>query len=208
MHRVVQEISEANSWRDGEFAKFKVNSTGVEESLWFRMCIPMIYAHWEGYVVDSLKTLISHLNSLNLDPTSVQTNLVVVGMGDSYKRLSGKQSFEQRVEFTDKFSQLFKGSLEFSRKVNTRSNLKSSVLKELCVMFGLRFEEFGVFASDIDTLVHIRNSIAHGENSVLPDQNNILKYINSVSSATDVLLIEIERFLDSETYLELRNQTS
>lgn len=204
MHRVVEEISVSNEWRDGEFAKFKVNSTNVDEHLWYRMCIPMIYAHWEGYVVDSLKTLIGYLNSLELDPKLVQTNLVVVGMGDTYKRLSGKQSFTQRIEFTDHFAELYSKSLKFTRKINTKSNLKSSVLKELCEMFGFRYSEFNEFTSDIDTLVNIRNSIAHGENSFLPDHENINKYIVSVTGATDVLLSEIELFVESEVYLELR----
>ena len=204
MHRVIAEISDANNWRDGEFANFKINSTGVDENLWYRMCIPMIYAHWEGYVVDSLKTLIGYLNGLNLDPNRVQTYLVVVGMGDTYKKLSGKQSFEQRVEFTNVFSELYRENMKFARKINTKSNLKSSVLKELCDMFGFRFDKFNDFTSDIDRLINIRNSIAHGENSFLPDQDNVEKYINAVNGATDVLLSEIEIFLESETYLERR----
>jgi hypothetical protein len=48
---LIEEILEANSWRDGDFAKFKANTYNVDEELWFRMCIPMIYAHWEGCVV-------------------------------------------------------------------------------------------------------------------------------------------------------------
>ena len=71
-------------------------------------------------------------------------------------------------------------------------------------MFGFRFSEFNEFTSDIDTLVNIRNSIAHGENSFLPDQENINKYIVAINGATDVLLNEIELFVESEVYLELR----
>ena len=71
-------------------------------------------------------------------------------------------------------------------------------------MFGFRFDKFNDFTSDIDRLINIRNSIAHGENSFLPDQDNVEKYINAVNGATDVLLSEIEIFLESETYLERR----
>lgn len=60
MHKVVDEIVTSNEWRDGEFAKLKVGSIGLDEALWCRMCIPMIYAHWEGYVVTSLKILIDY----------------------------------------------------------------------------------------------------------------------------------------------------
>jgi len=56
-HKVIDEIIESNRWRDGEFAKFKIKALSIDESLWCRMCIPMIYAHWEGFVVSSLKIL-------------------------------------------------------------------------------------------------------------------------------------------------------
>lgn len=201
MHRVVEEIASTNTWRDGEFAKFKVNAADVDEELWCRMCIPMIYAHWEGYVVTSLKILIHHLNDLKLEPKDVPTNLVVVGLGDTYRTLSGKQSFKQRIEFTDRFSGLYQKSLKFTKKINTRSNLKSDVLEELCDMFLFKFNNFSEYTGDIDRLVNIRNSIAHGENSIVPNMKNVEKYIEAVTNAMDVLLSEIQTFLDNEDYL-------
>lgn len=201
MHRVIAEIIESNSWRDGEFAKFKVNAANVDEILWCRMCIPMIYAHWEGYVVSSLKVLIQHLNNLSLSPRNVPTNLVVISLGDSYRSLSGKQSFKQRIEFTDKFSTLYKASLKFATKIDTKSNLKSDVLEELCEMFGFNYGRFKDCTPDIDRLVNIRNSIAHGENSIKPDMANVLKYIDSVVHAIDMFTDEIGRFVEQEEYL-------
>lgn len=201
MHKVVEEITGTNEWRDGEFAKFKVNANNVDEELWCRMCIPMIYAHWEGYVVSSLKVLIKHLNDLQLEPKDVPTNLVVVGLGDTYKTLSGKQSFKQRIEFTDRFSGLYQKSLKFAKKINTKSNLKSDVLEDLCIMFKFEYDNFREHIGDIDRLVNIRNSIAHGENSILPDIKNIEKYIEAVRNAMDVLVNEIQQFLDNEYYL-------
>ncbi|MGY6554184.1 MAG: MAE_28990/MAE_18760 family HEPN-like nuclease [Wenzhouxiangella sp.] len=201
MHKVIEEITESNNWRDGEFAKFKLNPANLDKQLWFRMCIPMIYAHWEGFVVSSLKILIRYLNSLELKPDSVRTHLIVVGLGASYRSLSGKQSFKQRVEFTDRFSSLYKNSLKFAKKVDTKSNLKSTVLEELCEMFGFDFANFTNYTSDIDRLVNIRNSIAHGENSVIPDRENIEKYITVVVSAMDALVDEMQKFLDEEEYL-------
>ena len=186
MHRVVEDIIESNRWRDGEFAQFKINRAGVEETLWCRMCIPMIYAHWEGFVVSSLKILIKHLNVLELTPHQIQTYLIVMGLGDQYNSLSGKQSFAQRVVFKNSFKELMQNNIKFSKKVETKSNLKSNVLKELCEMFGFEFERFKNQVGDIDRLIHIRNSIAHGENSINPDFENLTKYITSVNEAMDI----------------------
>jgi hypothetical protein len=201
-HEVIVEIQEDNNWRDGELAKFKINPHKVDQKLWDRMCIPMIYAHWEGYVVSSLRLLINHLNKLQLNPGDVDTKLIVIGLGKTYNSLSGKQSFDQKVIFTDKFIVIFERAIKFDRNIDTKSNLNSKVLKELCDMFGFDFENFKDLTSDIDRIVTVRNKIAHGENSILPDADSIEKYISSVASATDIIIQEIDRFLTNKSYLK------
>lgn len=199
-HNLIDEIQADNNWRDGELAIFKVNPQNVDASLWNRMCLPMIYAHWEGYVVSSLKLLISHLNSLKLNPNEVPTNLIVLGLGTKYNSLSGKQSFEQKVVFTDSFIEIFKNEIKFKKDIDTKSNLNSKVLKELCTVFGFNFDVFKDVTSDIERIVMFRNRIAHGENSLLPDAENIEKYILSITQATDLLLTEIDNFVSNESF--------
>lgn len=201
MHSVVSEIVVNNDWRDGEFAKYKANSLNVEETLWCRMCIPMIYANWEGFVVDALKIMLNHLNKLELQSTQLPSNLVVVGLGDAYRTLSGKQSFQQRIDFTNSFNDLLSKPVKFKTKVDTKSNLKSDVFNELCGSFDFDSDKFKELLKDIDRLVHIRNSIAHGENSINPNMVNIERYIESVKSAIDLLLYEIDEYLSLEKYL-------
>lgn len=200
MHDLIEEIQEENRWRDGELALFKQNPQKVDIKLWNRMCLPMIYAHWEGYVVNSLKLLIGHLNSLELSPNEVPTKLVVLGLDKSYSSLSGKQSFDQRIDFTNRFKELFQKALKFKKEVDTKSNLNSKVLKELCTIFGFNFEAFKDVTSDIDRVVTFRNRIAHGENSIVPESEGIEKYIISITVATDALLTEINDFISNENY--------
>ncbi|NEX62484.1 MAE_28990/MAE_18760 family HEPN-like nuclease [Noviherbaspirillum galbum] len=202
-HKVVVEILENNKWRFGEFARVKTNSAKVDEKFWCRLCIPVIYAHWEGFVVDSLKEMLKYLNSLKLNPSLVPTNLVVFCLGDSYRSLSGKQSFEQRIEFTKKFNKLLSNTLSFATKIETKSNLKSDVLKNVCGVFRFDFDRFSDVVHELDRLVHLRNSIAHGENAIVPDMQNILKYIDAVSNAMDLLIEEIDSFLNDEKYLDV-----
>lgn len=200
MHKVVDEIVVSNEWRDGEFAKFKINAAAVDDTLWCRMCVPMVYAHWEGYVVSSLKLLIDYLNELKLLASDIPTKLVVVGLGDTYRSLSGKQSFSQRIEFTERFRNLLLATVKFNKQINTKSNLKSGVLEDLCDMYGFDFARFSDVTGDIDRLVNIRNSIAHGENSFVVNMDNVKKYIDSVTTAMDIFREEIEVFLVREGY--------
>lgn len=201
MHKIAEEIYETNSWRDGEFAKFKANTYQVDSTLWGRMCVPMIYANWEGFVVSSLKLLLQHLNTLNLSPVQIPIRLVVVGLGDTYRTLSGKQTFEQRCTFTEKFNDLLRNTVKFKTKIETKSNLHSEVLKELCLMFDFDFSRFKDVCSMLDRLVHVRNCIAHGENSILPTQENLEKFIEAVKESIDILVSEIDNFLMQESYL-------
>ncbi|NVK38969.1 MAG: hypothetical protein HWE18_13670 [Gammaproteobacteria bacterium] len=200
MHDLIEEIQEENRWRDGELAIFKQNPQNVDTNLWNRICLPMIYAHWEGYVVNSLKLLIGHLNSLELSPDEVSTKLVVLGLDKSYSSLSGKQSFKQRIEFTNRFKELFQKALKFKKEIDTKSNLNSKVLEELCTIFDFNFDAFKDVKSDIDRVVTFRNRIAHGENSIIPESEAIEKYILSITAATDALLSEINDFISNENY--------
>lgn len=201
-HAVIEEIVASNYWRDGEFAKFKTQAHHMDEAMWCRMCIPMIYAHWEGFVVSALKIMLRHLNGLQLNSTQVPTKLFVLCLGDAYGFLNGKQSFEQKVEFTEKFNILLKSTLKFATKIKTESNLKSKVLEDLCLIFGFDFAKFGNELADIDRLINIRNSIAHGENSIGIDISNVDKYIDAVKNAMEILQNEINLFLEDERYLK------
>lgn len=202
MNELINEISINNEWRDGEFAKFKINQSNVPPTLWFRMCVPMIYAHWEGFVVDALKTLLKHLNKMELDHAQLKTHLVVTSLGDSYNSLSGKQSFDQKITFTEKFYDLLNHKVKFKPQINTKSNLRFDVLEDICSKFGFNSTRFTHLKSDINRIVDIRNCIAHGENSIVPDVQNITRYIDSVKSAMDILLEEIDLFLTNKSYLQ------
>ena len=203
-HTVIEEIVASNNWRDGEFAKFKTHALHMDEALWYRMCVPMIYAHWEGFVTSSLKVMLIYLNGLKLNSAQVPTKLFVLCMGDSYSFLNGKQSFKQRVEFTDKFNLLRTKTIQFTTKIETKANLKAQVLEELCFIFDFDFTKFSNETASIDQLVNIRNRIAHGENSFEIDPTNISNYISTVKNAMEILQNEISLFLENERYLTCR----
>ncbi|PIK15106.1 MAE_28990/MAE_18760 family HEPN-like nuclease [Halobacteriovorax sp. JY17] len=203
MHRVIEEIQIGNEWREKEFAKFKANQKGVDETLWCRMCTPMIYAHWEGFAKNSLEVMLKHLNSLNLCSEAVNTKILVYSLGDAYKPLSGKQAFMQRLQFTDAFKEKIFNTVSVPSKVNTKSNLSIKVLRELCSIFDFDESKLEAIAPDITRLVKIRNSIAHGENSFVLNQENLNKYITAVQTAIDYLTNEIEVFITNEKYMKL-----
>jgi len=204
MHEITEEIQLENQWRESEFARFKTNPDKVNDNLWNRMCVPMIYAHWEGYVHSSIKILIKYLNKKKLQSSEVKTKLLVQSLNKSYGFLSGKQSFTQRLQFTENFEKLLVNEFYIEAKVDTKSNLKAAVLNDICIGFDFNFEIFSPQSPVIDRLVHVRNAIAHGQNSYVLTNENIQNFITAVQKNSDCLLAEIESFLLEEKYLKTK----
>lgn len=74
MHQLTEEIMASKEWRIRELEALKkigiiaLNEYPLrEQQQYYRMCIPYIYAHWEGFVVESFKLLITYLNNEQLD---------------------------------------------------------------------------------------------------------------------------------------------
>lgn len=201
MDSVVAEILEENSWRDGEFARLKIVAPTVDEAIWCRMALLMVYAHWEGFIVSATKILFRNLSAHGVRSKDATTEILVTCLKDSYRRLSGKQSFEQRVEFTREFLLLIDSDIKMQGKLDTRSNLNSKVLSEICAILKFDFNRYSELTSDIDRLVNIRNNIAHGENAFVLDRVNIQNYIRVVTEAIDVFVEQVEGLVSSKTYL-------
>ncbi|TAE00777.1 MAG: hypothetical protein EAZ97_04990 [Bacteroidetes bacterium] len=90
--------------------------------------------------------------------------------------------FSRRLEFTEKFDEIFgvntngkiikipvanqnkrkKGEDHIKGLVDTESNLKLSVIRKILFQLGLPYDEFKIYDSSINQLLHNRNEIGHG----------------------------------------------
>ncbi len=206
MNNVIEEIRQENRWRQNDFANMKLlyqNISSQHQDLFLRMTIPYLYAHWEGFALDSLKKLINYFNKLRLQHEDVKINIFVLSLNDKFNFLKGKQSFSQKYEFSENFLKSLENELKFDKKnIDTKSNLKFDVLTELCEIFGFEKQRFENFRHDLDKLVNIRNSIAHGENSYVLSLENFDKYIELINDLMFHLQTEIEEYLSQKRYLK------
>jgi len=116
--------------------------------------------------------------------------------------LAGKQSFEQRCEFSSRFIANLAQELKFDKKnISSKSNLNREVFLELCQIFGFENTNFDNYLTDLQQLVNIRNSIAHGENSSLLNLDNLEKYSELVKNLIFLLTEEIKNYLEEKKYL-------
>lgn len=200
---IIDEIQINNNWRELDFAKFKIIHSTLNsdlQPLFLRMCIPMIYAHWEGFVVSSLKTVIETLNKKELKHDEVKVNIFVLAIQEKFNYLKGKQSFVQKCQFSENFISRLENKLSFNKKIDTKSNLNFTVLQELCEIFGFSINEFNEYELELNKLVNIRNSIAHGENSYVIQLENIEKYIMLITNLIFTFENEIDKFIKEKKY--------
>lgn len=209
MHPLTNEIIASREWRMRELEDLKkvgilVLNTYPQKvkNQYYRMCIPYIYAHWEGFIVESFKQLISFLNDLHLDKKLVRNELYAFSLQDILKPLAGKQSFEQTCQFAQNFTENYDRALYIDPALLTaKSNLN---YKQLVVILG----KFGMencltkYQGEINQLVNQRNRIAHGENGITVEYVNISDKISMLQEIFDLMILKFEEYLSERMYLK------
>ena len=209
MHPLTNEIIASREWRIRELEDLKkvgilaLNTYPQKvKDQYYRMCIPYIYAHWEGFIVESFKQLISFLNDLHLDKKLVRNELYAFSLQGILKPLAGKQSFEQTCQFAQKFIENYDRALYIDPALLTaKSNLN---YKQLVVILG----KFGMencltkYQGEINQLVNQRNRIAHGENGITVEYANISDKISMLQEIFDLMILKFEEYLSERMYLE------
>lgn len=209
MHPLTNEIIASREWRIRELEDLKkvgilaLNTYPQKvKNQYYRMCIPYIYAHWEGFIVESFKQLISFLNDLHLDKKLVRNELYAFSLQDILKPLAGKQSFEQTCQFAQKFTENYDRALYIDPALLTaKSNLN---YKQLVVILG----KFGMencltkYQGEINQLVNQRNRIAHGENGITVEYVNISDKISMLQEIFDLMILKFEEYLSERMYLK------
>jgi len=209
MHPLTNEIIASREWRMRELEDLKkvgilaLNTYPQKvKNQYYRMCIPYIYAHWEGFIVESFKQLISFLNDLHLDKKLVRNELYAFSLQDILKPLAGKQSFEQTCQFAQKFTENYDRALYIDPALLTaKSNLN---YKQLVVILG----KFGMencltkYQGEINQLVNQRNRIAHGENGITVEYANISDKISMLQEIFDLMILKFEEYLSERMYLK------
>lgn len=210
MHPLTEEIIASKEWRVRELETLKkigiiaLNTYSLrEKQQYYRMCIPYIYAHWEGFVVESFKSLIAYLNNEHLDKKTVVNELYTFSLQNVLKPLAGKQSFEQTYQFVEKFVEDFDKELYIDPSLLTaNSNLNYKQLTIILNKFGMD-NNLQDYKPEINQLVNQRNSIAHGENGIIIEKDHVSNKIAVLQEIFDLIILEFENYLSQKLYLKM-----
>jgi hypothetical protein len=164
-------LSRELSWRIKELDQVQSlvrlsAGTRLKQDAAIRAGITLMYAHWEGFIKQAATAYLNFVNEQKLDYNQLAVNFVALSM-KSRLHLGAQSSkatiFNGVAEFflTGLHTQ---ATIPWHSVINTKSNLSSSVFKEIVVTLGLDYTHFETKENLIDeSLLWRRNNIAHGE---------------------------------------------
>jgi len=158
------------TWRIREISDIRSTATaavgGLSRAI-LRASVPLMYAHWEGHVSVVSRAYLDFLATRRLRYSSLKQAFRLNAFFATIRRMT-----QTRLSYLDQIaflrSVLNSGDSQFRAVdedvLNTRSNLNSEVLRDLCYLLSL---DVGQFIGDFDFLDKIllnrRNNIAHGQ---------------------------------------------
>jgi hypothetical protein len=157
-------------WRRRELSDLKLaihRADPIAKAVLLRALVAMAYAHWEGYIRISATKYFLHITLKKrpyreLDPQFYR-NSFLARLDTFFK---SKSSNKECCEFIDAIlgSQGLRFAYLNPQLIDTRSNLNSEVMRDLCLICGFDETAFEHDRLFIDlTLLKKRNAIAHGQ---------------------------------------------
>lgn len=194
------------AWRRKELTNIshvaRSGRKGMQEIL-FRSAIPLIYAHWEGFVKQASVAKMKYLIAQGFKYIDLQPCFHVYAILDANDGQLPAKRFEAWVDITSGKINLSESlSANSASFVDAKSNLNSDVLREIAVKVGVSYEKFELKANWIDeTLIDLRNKICHGERAPITESEFETVY----QETTDLISLYKNELLNSvvqKTYLK------
>jgi hypothetical protein len=198
--------SELN-WRRRELSDLKSaihRADVIARTVFLRSLVTMAYAHWEGYVRITATKYFTHI-ALKKKPfreldRQFYTNSFIARIHAFYRsRSSTKEACSFITDILD--SQDLRFAFINPQLIDTKSNLNTDVINELCLICGFdsTFFETNRFFIDV-TLLKKRNAIAHGQDEGL-DVRDVNDFVGTTLALMDHFRTLIENRIYTKNYL-------
>lgn len=205
--RNIQDFSDALdndlSWRKHElylFNKSIPEQNTQKQKTFLRTAVPILYAHWEGFVNNASTNYLKFIKSKELRHNELQLQFITLSLRNKLSLLEAK-NIETQTEIIHFLINEFnnKAHLPYKNIINTKSNLRFSVFKQILFLIGLDENNFLKYNSLVDDLVDLRNHIAHGRNSSIDKVTYDNFYAETVNLLT-YFKTELENSVALEKY--------
>lgn len=202
---VAQELTDDLKWREDELALMRkqlvVSLPGsLQEKVYLRANLAMIYAHYEGFCKFALEEYIGALEKLQLKRRDLKWPLAAYSLRALHKELTKKTD---RTEFFTHFMTEFDKHLDqvadYERPQQI-ANLWPQLLLEWLGRLDLQSRCVSDERTLLESLVYSRNQIAHGKKLTVASRVELDKYSRAATLAMHEVAIGITEALEKELY--------
>lgn len=195
IEELVDGIDKELSWRKKELKVFKdsiSSENSPKQKTLLRCAIPILYAHWEGFVKTSCELYLEYVSNKNEILKKLKPQFVAIALRNNIQA----QEINKISERTKAVEYII-NNLELTVKIpikniiKTKSNLKYNIFKDICYILCIPIENFEKQEAMIDELVDLRNNIAHG-NYLKVDYKLFCDFYRDTIFLLDSLRTEIE----------------
>lgn len=200
-------IAREITWRKRELVNFRSvvnsndNSRYIKDAL-YRSGITLLYAHWEGFVKQACTNYLCFVCMQRVKNKDLSINLRALVFHETLKKHAKAKRpsvYQEAIEFLS-----IKGehdsSIPFKGVVDTQSNLKSEVFKEIAWLTQMDYSLFETSEKFIDNfLLAKRNHIAHGESCPI-DKQSYLETHDKVIELLEMVKTQLENNVVSKAY--------
>lgn len=199
-------LDQERAWRVKEVSALtisvkKTRGLGTQKTL-IRSAIPLLYAHWEGFIKNAAKLYLQHIEFQQLNYSNLKTCFIVLGFKSRLTSLTESKKSKINNESVD-FLLAELGTvarLHIDSAINTESNLKSHVLENIAHTLGIDTKKYEPHYNFIDeSLLKRRNTIAHGEYLDI-DDNAFEDIKNTTLKLMDWFKTDIENSAATKSY--------
>jgi len=162
-----------------------------------RSFIPLLYAHFEGFIKISASSYLKHINLLRLKNSELNDTFLAYSMNTT-SRLSELDRVTKVINFL-RTKHNNRARLSVKKIIDTKSNLNAAIFESICVRVGFDWSYYKHKSEIIDSLVNLRNKIGHGEHN-LPDFETVTIYHDEIIVIMGMFKTEIENSCALESY--------
>jgi hypothetical protein len=198
-------IEDDYAWRRKELKiinDYVSDKPSPKQSASLRFSIPILYAHWEGFVKKSTEIYLEYVAKKYLNHNELKPQFVALSLAKKLGNLEIKNLEEKAKTVSFLINELnSKSNILTANVIQTKSNLKYHIFKEILFIIGIKESKFSSYESLINDLVDARNNIAHGD-YLRVDFNTYQSMFNEVQEIMKTLKTEIENSALTEDFKE------
>ena len=167
-----ERLDEELAWRRKELTSLSLDAQaadGPKRDALVRSGIALLYAHWEGFIRCAIEYYLNYVRSLRLTHDQLAPCLLGLAFQRKIGELAEASSISLHVDFAAFVREQAATRAALPESISMRSNLSSSVLRDVLAGVGVDFSYFELKEQLIDQrLVKARNEIAHGQHLCPP----------------------------------------